>query len=810
METVIQSVMQMSYSFKLKSHPQKPLEVHLTNVANFCRDTVLEKHILNRHLYSEIAFLIGLSHDFAKSTTYFQNYLNDHVKTEKAHHGLLSSIFCYYCVRKYLKSNDLDDFESIAPISWIVVLRHHGNLKNIKGVEGESEKLKDLSVVEKQLADIEQNSLQELTKIYDKWDIDVSNFFKDFESTVKNIKKDLRKLSRGKDIDHYFLTIFFYSVLLDADKMDASCTMIPKRVEISDGIVDEFKKWKFGESKTRMDKVRENSYKEVMSSLNHLDLEKDRILSLNLPTGCGKTITAFSFSLKLRKRIEEKYGFLPRVIYSLPFLSIIDQNAEVISEILHHFLNSETSESKELFSNMFLKHHHLSDMSYKTEEELDINANQSQLLTEGWYSEVIITTFIQFFYSLITNKNRAARKFHNMVNSIIILDEIQSIPHHYWELLNKTLKYLCKEFNCWVILMTATEPLIFKENEEIKSLVPNKEKYFAEFNRLNYTFDLETHDFEDFKDLIWDKIVSNPKKDIMVILNTINASQELYDYIKSEINEDIYINSEGIALSQNIQLMNLSTLIIPDHRLKRIKRIKKNSDKQNIIITTQLVEAGVDISVDIIYRDMAPLDSIVQAAGRCNRNNEREKGSVVVVNLRDSNGKPFYSYIYNSVLINATLDVIKGNQLTSEKEFNFSSVPKYYNYILKRGSQDKSSDLIAYLRKLNFSDIKHEFKLISTGYEKIDVFVEVDENAREIWEEYQEINTIENRFERKDAFSVIKADFYNYVISVDPKKLGTTVMDSEWLGYVSVNDLSRKYDLETGFISHKEEDVFII
>ena len=89
-----------------------------------------------------------------------------------------------------------------------------------------------------------------------------------------------------------------------------------------------------------------------------------------------------------------------------------------------------------------------------------------------------------------------------MINSIIILDEIQSIPHNYWELVNQALKYLSSEFNCWIILMTATEPLIFKENIEIKSLVSNKSKYFTEFNRLDYVFDLEASDFDDFKDLI--------------------------------------------------------------------------------------------------------------------------------------------------------------------------------------------------------------------------------------------------------------------------------------------------------------------
>ena len=250
MGNVIQSVILMSYSFKLKSHPQKPLEVHLTNVANFSRDTILNKEITNKELYSKIAFLIGLSHDFAKSTTYFQKYLIDHEKTEKARHGLLSSIFSYYCISNYLQTNRFEDFWYIAPISWIVVLRHHGNIRNIKGIDGESAKLKDLDVVKKQLADIEENNLEEITKFYDKLDIDILKFFNDFEYVVKNIKKDLRKLTRIKGLDHYFLTLLFYSVLLDSDKMDASETPLPQRVEISENIVDGYKKLIFGSAET--------------------------------------------------------------------------------------------------------------------------------------------------------------------------------------------------------------------------------------------------------------------------------------------------------------------------------------------------------------------------------------------------------------------------------------------------------------------------------------------------------------------------------------------------------------------------------
>lgn len=802
MVNAIQSVMLMSSSFRLKSHPNKPLEIHLTNVANFSKETIMNKEISNRDSYAKIAFLIGLSHDFAKSTTYFQNYLINHERTEKARHSFLSSIFSYYCVQNYLRINGIEHLWYLAPISWIVVLRHHGNIRNIKGIDGESAKLKDLDLAKKQLIDIEENNIDELINFYEKWDIDITKFFDEFDRIVKDIKKDLRKLTRLKGLDQYFIIIFFYSVLLDADKMDASETSKPQRVELLDNIVDNYKKVVFGSEKTEMDKIREESYEEVINALNLLNL-KDRILSINLPTGCGKTLSALSFSLKLRKKIDNELGFLPKIIYSLPFLSIIDQNAEVISDFLKY-----NSEKPELYSNLLLKHHYLSDMNYQTEKELEISSTQSQLLIEGWNSEIIITTFIQFFYSLITNKNRAARKFHNIANSIIILDEIQSIPHHYWELLNHCLKYLCNEFNCWVILMTATQPLIFKENKEVKSLV-NKKKYFKIFNRLNYKFSLKPTEFEDFKELVLKKITDEPEKDIMIVLNTINASQDLYDYIKEMINEDLHVQEDGVACSDKLQIINISTLIIPKHRLNRIERIKNKKQRRNIIITTQVIEAGVDISVDLIYRDMAPLDSIVQTAGRCNRNNEKEMGLVEIVNLKDYRGRNYYSYIYNSVLINATLDVINENYFIEEHEFNLKSIPNYYKFVLDRGSQDKSKNLISYLEKLKFTDIKRDFKLIE-DLEKIDVFIEVDEDAQRIWEKYKEISKIEDRFKRKNAFSEIKSDFYNYIISVDPKKLGKVAEDSKWLKYLSKDDLERKYDLETGFIRQDKEEVYII
>jgi len=357
------------------------------------------------------------------------------------------------------------EFWYLAPISWLVILRHHGNIKNLRGTEGEIEKLnEDKETVKRQIDDIIKNNLKEIKETYNELcdSIDIEKFFGEFENILKKVELDGRKLTKNRNLEYYFLILFFYSILLDSDKLDASnITNLPKRQEIPPNIVDTYKKVKFIDNKPNsINCLRNNAYEEVISNLDTIDLPKDRILSIELPTGCGKTLTALSFALKLREKVKNKLGFTPKIIYSLPFLSIIDQNAEIFYEVLSLF-------DKNVPSNLLLKHHHLSDIEYKlgiNREFECLDIGKSLILTEGWHSEIVITTFVQFFHSLITNKNRAARKFHNIVNSIIILDEIQSIPYKYWSLLNQVLKYLSYNFNCWIILMTATQPLVFRKS----------------------------------------------------------------------------------------------------------------------------------------------------------------------------------------------------------------------------------------------------------------------------------------------------------------------------------------------------------
>ncbi len=829
----------MSFSFELKSHPQKNLIDHLENVAKLSKKIVNSKSIENKNIFSEITYLIGISHDFGKSTSAFQKYIIDSERSKYAYHGFISSLFGYYLVKKYLEKNDiLDEFWYIPSITWIVINKHHGNIRNVR--DEEIIKLKDQSkieTIEKQIDDIGHNHLNEINFMYDKllkdFSINIQAFFKKFNDTnafTEEIYRVVKKICRKKEMKYYFYILFFYSVLLDADKLDASgYGKIPERIEVLEkDIVNQYKENKFGKNDAKeINRLREMAYQEVNSQIKNLSLEDDRILSINLPTGFGKTLTGFSFALGLQEKIQNKKGFRPKIIYSLPFLSIIDQNSSTIAEILAgrndiswKELFKMEKERKDRFlekkvpSNLLLKHHHLADIKYREERDSELNIiedmNKSLLLTESWHSEIVITTFVQFFHSLITNKNRAARKFHNMINSIIILDEIQSIPHKYWLLINKMLRYLASEFNCWIILMTATKPLIFSK-EEIKELVKNRNMYFEAFDRVDFNFDLSEKDFEDFKEEIFKEIINEKNKDIMVVLNTINSSKDIYNYLKERLSEEYGIDSEelvdeeGICNFPDLELIEMSTHILPSFRLSRIDRIKKDA-KRKIIITTQLVEAGVDISVDITFRDLAPLDSIIQTAGRCNRNNENEKGVFNTILLKDKNNRKFYKYIYDATLIDVTREVIKkvGTNV-SEKDFTMKAADEYYFLVKERGSQQESRELVEHLVKLEFSDTS-KFQLIEKDVPTISIFVEINEEAKKIRKNMEEIQMEAKGFEKRKRLIELRKSINSFTLSINYNERLEDKIDHlppigkiEDFKYIPKEDLDEWYKLDVGF-----------
>lgn len=776
-------------SSKLYSHPNKLLEDHLLNVARISTHNLIASPVKNIYNYDksilhQLVKTCGLCHDIGKSTDYFQKYLFADEKDKKkfkampeTQHGLLSAVVAFYAAKtEFVENEDLQSEEKafLSFAAFWIVRKHHGNLEDIINEAAISDS--DRAVLEKQIKSIDETRLsiltdklklaglkQSLTKsIMLEW----VNLIGD---ELKKLRRRFRKLEREKSISPYLLINYIFSLLIDADKSEVVLHDVPKRkpLILKHNLVDEYKE-KLSFEKSNLNNLREEAYREVLSQDLNLD---ERVYSINLPTGLGKTFTSFAFALKAREEIRDKKGYAPRIIYSLPFLSIIEQNAKEIENILR-------AGGFKVTTDLLLKHHHLSEIYYKQEEN-EFEKDEAKILIEGWNSEIIVTTFVQLFHTLLSNKNRSLRKFHRLSGSIIILDEVQSIPFKYWLVVKETLKQLMEELDSYVVFVTATEPLIF-DRKEVVSLV-QREKYFSVLNRVIIKPQCQTAlTIEEFAQ----NINFEPDKNYLFILNTINSAKALYELLKTKIKEE--------------EMIFLSTHIVPKERLDRIELMK--SKKVKAAVTTQLVEAGVDIDFDVVYRDFAPLDSINQSAGRCNRN-DTEQGEVIVVRLKDDR-RQYSSYIYDNVLLDITGKILEKNDCIKEMDF-LNIVNSYYKTMQERMASDKSRDLLNALYKMKYDSCDGtpsvmDFRLIEETYPKIDTFIEIDNDARQIWKEYLKIKEIVNLFERRLEFNQIKADFYKYVISV-PATVDNIPPEVAGFRYVNFESLDNYYDSETGF-----------
>ena len=801
-------MMKTSSSSELRSHPDKFLSHHLEEVSQFSQKTISEKKLnftsIDHQTIEQIAFIIGAGHDFGKSTPFFQEYIDE--KTDERQkallknkpvtkHGKISAVFTYFLLKEFLKARK--DLRWDLPIfGYLIVKRHHGNLKNPVSelVDFDED---DIEVLNEQKNSIVTNpdSFSQIIRIYQNIlpKHDICPFFEKLNSLIEEIKKSKtpfrESLEKEQSLESYVLFQLLYSTLTNSDKMDAADLVASLKNKtqsaIDDQIVDNYRNKKnFNKSHDKIGAIRNCIYEDVIAQIGTINLEK-KIYSLNVPTGTGKTLASFSFGLKLREKIWKEYGYFPKIIYTLPFLSVIDQNYSVFDDVF------KTVQGASPPSEILLKHHHLSDTLYSVEnnsdKQIEFKEDKAQLLIEGWNSEIVVTTFVQLFHSLISNRNRSLRKFHNIVNSIIILDEVQSLPHKYWLLFKELLDTIGQRCNVHFIFVTATRPLIFDEAQgEILELVPNKRKYFEQFDRIEMRYFPEILMFGEFQQKVLRDLASNPTKSFLIVLNTINSTKELFEYLKSSSNEDT-------------DYYYLSTNITPKERLERILKIKDGTnERRKVIISTQLIEAGVDIDVYIVYRDLAPLDSINQVSGRCNRNySEGKKGEVKIFSLSDGKNE-YYKWIYPSFLIEKTKEVLQGSDIISEKQF-LELNNQYFQKVKTDQSEHISKERLDDIKKMQFDNLQKNFQLIEKTYEKTDVFIELDDTAKKIWTEYTAICAVPNLLERKKKFLGIKKEFAEYIISIKTDAAPPTINSDTGIAYVPRENLASFYDENTGY-----------
>ena len=773
---------------ELISHPDKLLITHLSEVAKISTSVIKGKSFnfsLNfkgeiidiTPILPDLMYIAASFHDLGKATNFFQAYIRnpegEHDK--KKSHALISALFVYFITEKYFKKVDINSVlkQLLSVFVFSVVKRHHGRLNNLSGeilIEDEwrvllieqvksidSEKIKVL--IDEQLSDFE-------------FSVDWSDFVDFIENKTYNLvledfsfdilDADYKELDSKTRISLFYIHQLIYSTLLYADKSDVILKDSIDSIEQSDVIrkIKEFReRHNFNNPKSEINKLKNDAFFESSAYLEKVFQKDKYIYSVTLPTGLGKTITAFMLADKIRKLA----GFQnSRIIVNIPFTSIIDQNFEVYADILNTY-NTD----------VLLKHHHLAEPVYKINENTE-DYYESKFLIETWQSDIIVTTFVQLLETILSCDKTKLMKFAHLANSVILLDEIQTIPYELWETIRETFKILGEKFNIYFILISATQPLIFTPNEDIIELVPDYKKYFHFFNRTKLIIGQEKISFDDFKMTLVEYIDNNPQKDILVIVNTKDAARETFEFICDEID------------AANIETYFLTTLITPFQRKDIINRIKQKSDKQKVVISTQLVEAGVDISVNTVFRQIAPLDSIIQAAGRANRYNEKPEIAEVFVfdieELRKISGK-----IYGSDLLLKTTNVLKNFDMVEEKKY-ILLIEKYFIEVRKQSDQT-SNKLLTAIKELNFGQV--DFELIENRKSE-SVFVQLNTDAKKIWEKYLEIYKKENLtpWERKAKFSKIKSVFYDFVINVPIPWNETAInFDSEKINNFYVSDL---------------------
>lgn len=781
----------------LFSHPGVSLRAHLEGVGEaaykFAREAPLNLPFPQGTL-GEVAWLMGHYHDLGKATPFFQEYLQETAPERKAllknqketRHSLVSAVATYFAVQICMEKHPiLQGWRDFLPVAaFIAVKRHHGGLEPLLDEVALGMDTDTLLLQTRHLP-------VEYLSFLPYWDRVYPNLKSLPASWHPNKFSILRLLRRIKgqeeELFPYLLQNLLFSFLLDADKQITVLGGTFPRAQPASDVVDRYRTLQgFDRPLTPINQLRNAIYTEAITHLDQLSLKEANILSLTAPTGSGKTLTALSFALKLRERIEAQMGYPPRILYALPFLSIIDQNAAVFRDVF------EKVEGRLPTSDLVLVHHHLSDIVY-TRQDNEYEPEEAEILIEGWNSEIVVTTFVQFFHTLFSNRNPSLRKFHKIAGAIVILDEIQSFPHKYWLLFQQTAKALHHYFNTKFLLFTATQPAIFQAPREILS---NKGSYFKSLDRMNLRIRIQSpRTIPQLGEILLRKLREEPK-DTLVVLNTIRAAEELYKFIRAPLGE------------LDIEPFFLSSHVIPQERLRRIERIKASKNPK-MVVSTQLVEAGVDLDFQWVIRDLGPLDTINQVAGRCNRNLGEQKGLVELILLADKDGRKFHSYIYDGLLVSLTREVLKGLEEVSENAL-LELIEDYFHRARERITDDESRSVLQALRELDYEHIKG-FRLIEELYGgKVDIFVEVDAEAHKIWERFCAIRDIPDRWERRAAFKAIRGAFYPYVISVQGQK-AIQNLPPEVCGirYVPQGQINLWYDLEMGFKAGSGEGAWL-
>jgi len=405
-----------------------------------------------------------------------------------------------------------------------------------------------------------------------------------------------------------FFIRMLYSCLVDADSLDTEAFMNPHLADIR-GKYDSneylssvfFEQIRTITSDADDTPINQSRKKILQQCLNKAELSSG-FFSLTVPTGGGKTLSSMAFALK-----HLSTNNLNRIFYVIPYTSIIEQNAKVFKNIFGE--------------KNVLEHHSNFDPAREDTDDFEKSEKWYTVTSENWDIPITVTTNVQFFESLFAHKRSRCRKLHNLSKSVIILDEAQMLPTEYLKPSLQALSELVVNYGSTVVLCTATQPKIgdlIDKSLAITEIMPSPEELYEQFKRVQVTHLGQCTDEE-----LTDRLMQHTQ--MLCIVNTRKHAQVLYD-----------------ALSKSGEVYHLSAKMCPVHRSAKLSEIRENLKfgRSCRVISTQLIEAGVDVDFPVVYRAMTGIDSIAQAAGRCNREGKLPVGDVFLFSSTEKHGKP--------------------------------------------------------------------------------------------------------------------------------------------------------------------------
>lgn len=698
------------------------LAEHLANVGVLSRQ-LAELALPGDKHFHDMAACCGLLHDFGKYSDAFQDMIVS--GKGRCQHSVHGAALAYFGAKE----------GAAAPKATHVALAiagHHAGLPDIKG--GES-------------------SLEERIKQYkEEATALVARATQDFDQLKEFFNRGFPPLDMSVKPHFDLFTRMLFSCLVDADRLDTAGRSINQEALRASERLDKL----LVQVRQRADLCAEGAVKcsrrQVLEDCLAAAAYPERLLSLTVPTGGGKTLASMAFALRRAVLQPEKYR---RVIVVIPYLSIIEQNAEVYADVFgRHAILEHHSGSLDRLTETD-KDHFTPFLSDKSEEEYRPATLRSE--TENWDAPLIVTTSVRFFESLFSNRPSDLRRVHNIARSIVILDEVQTLPRRLLAPLLAMIRELSADWGCTFVFSTATQPAFQRQAGgprdarwdpgTMREIVGQSDAIRASLKRVHIEWEME-------EPIGWPAVARRmlSTTQALTVVNLRDHASVLFDEVISQARE---------RRIEKCGLFHLSTRMCAAHRLEVLESIRQRLSERLPcwVVSTQLVEAGVDIDFPLVFRALGPLDAIFQAAGRADREGLLtaalgRPGGRVVVFLPEDDRVPPNEYKQATGLTRALVQnaLLQGTSLqvdSSEAILHFFE--RYY------GEGANLGDALQAMRsRAEFATLAENFEMISNRTR--DVFVPYGEGQKWI-EELRNIGRLTRELRRK---------LQRYVVGLQP------------------------------------------